>query len=388
MSTSTITIPSDSNLTGQEIADIAYSYSGIKPTNVGQASEILIYFFLIVCTIIICLRIWVRTFRAESKLKWGLPDYLAVFGFLPYIPAAVFGILAAHYGIGATDEHLNSIEGGEFIRIRGMEYLMYYELTYFSASTITKYAIAATILTICTEKRFIYPIWGVMILMAVAAAACLVTLFVNCVPFSAYWNIKLGKCKSANGFLILSYVGTSAQILVDWTCAIMPFFIVYRLQMPRRAKISVVGVLGLGVLASVAALMRIISYQYIDTRRYPDNHMLLRVVAEGRLLLWSILESSFAIIACSLPSLKKLFTSCIGRSFNRSGDASRSKRTYGNQTPLQSLPGIHTTSVTGNKWDRLHDDMDDSSTHQIMRRTDIHIETDSNQSFTKTGAMV
>uniref|UniRef100_A0A8H7NCL9 Rhodopsin domain-containing protein n=1 Tax=Bionectria ochroleuca TaxID=29856 RepID=A0A8H7NCL9_BIOOC len=379
MSTSTITIPSDSNLTGQEIADIAYSYSGIKSTNVGQASEVLIYFFLIVCTIIICLRIWVRTFRAESKLKWGLPDYLAVLGFLPYIPAAVFGILAAHYGIGATDDHLNSIEGGEFIRIRGMEYLMYYELTYFSASTITKYAIAATILTICTEKRFIYPIWGVMILMAVAAAASRHPIRKLCAILGL-----LEHKASANGFLILSYVGTSAQILVDWTCAIMPFFIVYRLQMPRRAKISVVGVLGLGVLASVAALMRIISYQYIDTRRYPDNHML----AEGRLLLWSILESSFAIIACSLPSLKKLFTSCIGRSFNRSGDASRSKRTYGNQTPLQSLPGIHTTSVTGNKWDRLHDDMDDSSTHQIMRRTDIHIETDSNQSFTKTGAMV
>lgn len=43
--------------------------------------------------------------------------------------------------------------------------------------------------------------------------------------------------------------------------------------MPRRAKISVVGVLGLGVLASVAAVMRIVSYEYIDKRRHPNDHM-------------------------------------------------------------------------------------------------------------------
>lgn len=60
---------------------------------------------------------------------------------------------------------------------------------------------------------------------------------------------------------------------MDWSCAITPFFIVRTLQMPRRTKISVIAILGLGILASIAALMRIISYKYIDEIRYPNDHM-------------------------------------------------------------------------------------------------------------------
>ena len=41
------------------------------------------------------------------------------------------------------------------------------------------------------------------------------------------------------------------------------------------------------------------------------------LVAQGRLLLWSVLESSLAIIACSLPSLK-VFGGCLARSMSRS----------------------------------------------------------------------
>lgn len=138
----------------------------------------------------------------------------------------------------------------------------------------------------------------------------------------------MGECKSADGFLNLSYVGTAAQVASDWACATTPFFVVWKLQMTRRSKVAVVAVLGLGVLASVAALMRIISYKYIDIRKYPDDHygklkrslngiLLIVSVAQGRLLLWSVLESSLAIIACSLPSLK-VFGGCLARSMNRS----------------------------------------------------------------------
>ncbi|KAH7260753.1 uncharacterized protein BKA55DRAFT_686335 [Fusarium redolens] len=73
--------------------------------------------------------------------------------------------------------------------------------------------------------------------------------------------------------MYLSYVGTSVQVAADWTCTITPFFIVYSLQMNRRSKLAVVAVLGLGVLASIAALMRIVSYKYIDINNYPKDAM-------------------------------------------------------------------------------------------------------------------
>ncbi|RGP72354.1 integral membrane [Fusarium longipes] len=259
-------------LTGEEIADIAYAQHSIQPSGLGAVCEVLIYVFSVICTVVVGLRVYVRAFKVQNDVKWRLNDYLAVVGFLPYIPASVLGALCVHYGIGATDAHLDTYEMRNFITVRGMEYLILYELIYYASSTITKFAIAVTILYICVERQYKYIMYSIMCIMAITAAICVVWFFVNCIPFQGYWNPGIGNCKSADGFLNLSYVGTAAQVASDWACAITPFFVVYSLQMTRRSKIAVVAILGLGVLASIAALMRIISYQYIDSRKYPENH--------------------------------------------------------------------------------------------------------------------
>ncbi|KAM0238321.1 hypothetical protein ACHAP5_008726 [Fusarium lateritium] len=260
-------------LTGSEVAEIAYAQQPIPPSGLGLVCEILIYILTVICAVIIGLRVYVRAWRTNDGKKWRLNDYLAVVGFLPFAVASVFGVLCVHYGVGATDTYLDQFEMRNFLTVRGMEYLLLYELIYYASSTITKFAIAVTILYICVEKRYKYIMYAIMSIMALTSTICLVWLFVNCVPFAAYWNPGLGHCKDDDGFLYLSYVGTSVQVVADWACATTPFFIVYSLQMTRRSKLAVVVVLGLGVLASIAALMRIISYQYIDTKKYPKDQM-------------------------------------------------------------------------------------------------------------------
>ncbi|KAL2671484.1 hypothetical protein Neosp_014074 [[Neocosmospora] mangrovei] len=373
-----VQVQSTANLTGEEISDIAYAQSSIPSSGLGLATEVLIYILTVVCAVVIALRVYVKTWSSEASQGWRVNDYLAVIGFLPFIPASVLGALAVHYGIGSTDAYLNKFEMREFLEVRGMEYLILYELTYYASSSLTKFAIAVTILHICVEKRYVYIMYGLMGVMIATNGICLIWLFVNCVPFATYWNPKLGHCKSEDGFMNLSYIGTAVQVASDWTCAITPFFIVYSLQMPKRVKISVVAILGLGVVASVAALMRIVSYKYIDVRAYPKDHFL----SQGRLLFWSLLESAFAIIACSLPSLK-LFGGCIARSMNRSTNnvSGGARPPYRHETPLHSLTpkGQTRTTVSGKgNWDRLHDD--DSSGRHIIQETTIHVDSRSTAS--------
>jgi hypothetical protein len=43
--------------------------------------------------------------------------------------------------------------------------------------------------------------------------------------------------------------------------------------MDKRKKISVVAILGLGVVASLAAIMRIVNYPKTDERYYPKNNL-------------------------------------------------------------------------------------------------------------------
>ena len=139
----------------------------------------------------------------------------------------MLGALAVHYGIGSTDAYLNKFEMREFLEVRGVEYLILYELTYYASSSLTKFAIAVTILHICVEKRYVYIMYGLMGVLIATNGICLIWLFVNCVPFATYWNPKLGHCKSEDGFMDLSYIGTAVQVSSDRTCAITPFFIVY-----------------------------------------------------------------------------------------------------------------------------------------------------------------
>ncbi|EFX04563.1 hypothetical protein CMQ_1491 [Grosmannia clavigera kw1407] len=45
-------------------------------------------------------------------------------------------------------------------------------------------------------------------------------------------------------------------ITTDWTCAILPWFNIRRLQMPIRAKVLVMTILSLGAIASSATIVR------------------------------------------------------------------------------------------------------------------------------------
>lgn len=132
--------------------------------------------------------------------------------------------------------------------------------------------------------------------------------------------------------------------MVDWTCAITPFFILQGLQMPRRRKLSVQIILGLGMFGSAAGLVRMGYYHTYDTVKYPneslckssretthpvsfffsptrasplragDKRMISRAnlaaplsVNWGHTILWSVLEAGLGVIACSLPPLRILF---------------------------------------------------------------------------------
>lgn len=57
----------------------------------------------------------------------------------------------------------------------------------------------------------------------------------------------------------------------DWVCAAIPFVIVAGLQMSRRKKVSVICILGLGVLASIATCVRMPYLKYYDTAKYPTE---------------------------------------------------------------------------------------------------------------------
>jgi hypothetical protein len=60
-----------------------------------------------------------------------------------------------------------------------------------------------------------------------------------------------------NVLITLTYVVSALNIETGWSVALMPIAILWKLQMPRKIKVAVIFVRGLGVFSSVATIVRL-----------------------------------------------------------------------------------------------------------------------------------
>lgn len=103
------------------------------------------------------------------------------------MPAVVFAVLAARYGVGSHDADLPS----PLYLIRASEYQVYWEVLYFISSTIVKCAVGFACIRLDSRKRVSVILSINMLVMVVIAILALVFVFANCKPFAATWNPAL-----------------------------------------------------------------------------------------------------------------------------------------------------------------------------------------------------
>ncbi|OLN87616.1 hypothetical protein CCHL11_05645, partial [Colletotrichum chlorophyti] len=297
------------NEEGDRISNIAHALPPIPAQGFTKSIQTITYFLCILAIIVVGLRVYVRLKLSGPQRVWGWDDALAVAGWFPLWPSVVFLLLATYWGLGAHDSQVP--EGMlPFYQVRVKEYMFYFEIIYFASSVLTKLAMAVMIIRFSSATRiYAYIIWGNMAVLGANALGCLIIMFVSCSPLAAVWNEKLGHCRIQNGWIIISYAGSVVLAMVDLTCAITPFFVLQRLQMPKGRKISVQIILGLGIFGSAAGLVRMGYYHAYDTEKYPSESL----YNWGHTILWSVLEAGLGIIACSLPPLRKLFNSYFSR---------------------------------------------------------------------------
>ena len=79
----------------------------------------------------------------------------------------------------------------------------------------------------------------------VLALWMVISSFVFCVPVSDFWNTALeGRCLPEG----IWYLNASIQIATDVTIVVFPMPVLGRLKLPRRVKVGVMLVFGVGVL--------------------------------------------------------------------------------------------------------------------------------------------
>jgi hypothetical protein len=75
------------------------------------------------------------------------------------------------------------------------------------------------------------------------------TFFLHCFPMEGHWDKSLNaKCYGIKLFITVALINTGFNIFTDVCFATLPIPIIWGLQMSKRTRINLIGVLSLGYL--------------------------------------------------------------------------------------------------------------------------------------------
>ncbi|CAG8974952.1 hypothetical protein HYALB_00007629 [Hymenoscyphus albidus] len=234
--------------------------------------------------------------------RFFIEDWLAVVTLFFYIAYSTFALLSIHYGLGSRtylvpkETHDNALL---------FKYLA--QVAYVLIAVLVKFIVGLFILRICFQQRKQrIAIWTMLGIVAVYNVVYIFLVIFQCRPIHFYWlrydldaGVK-GRCHRKLLATIPTYISFVMNVIVDWTLAFLPVSFVWNSKMHRKTKMSVIGVLAIGSIASLATCARIpYAKQLISNPDYLYNFTDLAI--------WSTVEIGLGLSASSLATLKPLF---------------------------------------------------------------------------------
>ncbi|KAH8654192.1 hypothetical protein BGZ61DRAFT_594821 [Ilyonectria robusta] len=329
-------------------------WEAVKPGGLAAAILGVTIAFSVLCIVVVGLRVGARV----STGVFGLEDWLMCVGFALNMVHNGIVIWGTFTGIGTYDSKLNTA-----MMIEGAKSIVFWQIFYISGSVFIKASICATLARIATQRRYIYTLWGLVAVSVIATLVAISAVLVRCKPVAASWNPALGTCIDQSIIIALTYAVSVINIVTDWAVAVIPVFILWNLQMRKTLKKMIALVLGLGVLASIATIIRM-PYSSV----YSHTTDLLHDI--GNIILWTVVECDLGIIAGSMPMLRtyiRMFAKDESSYQGGSGDLNLVTigRIKGKHNPIHDAEFM-VTAVGGN--DR-ESDKDDESTKQMIKVT-------------------
>ncbi|MCJ1420924.1 hypothetical protein MMC32_007284 [Xylographa parallela] len=138
-----------------------------------------------------------------------------------------------------------------------------------------------------------------MVLVGLWGSSVVLCAFLLCKPFAFNWDqtIPGGSC----GNQILSYIITgSFNILTDFMILALPMPMVWNLHVPRKNKIALFGMFGVGFTICIISIVRLITLVSVS---YAD---ITYSVVDA--LIWSMLEPALGLTLACLPLMRPLFS--------------------------------------------------------------------------------
>jgi hypothetical protein len=126
------------------------------------------------------------------------------------------------------------------------------QIFYVWASALAKVSIAISLLRLTVVRIHRLVLWGNIGLTIAVGFMFWLVLLLDCDPISYFWDFadptKSGTCMSEKILVKIAYVYSCLTIVCDLTLGILPYYLVWKLQMNNRTKFAVGGILSMGAM--------------------------------------------------------------------------------------------------------------------------------------------
>ncbi|KDN71574.1 hypothetical protein CSUB01_11973 [Colletotrichum sublineola] len=179
-------------------------------------------------------------------------------------------------------------------------FYVFQEFWCFTLVTV-KWSLGFTLLRIGQGQRWVQiVIYTCLALVTICTGGTGMYLFFQCSPVEKNWILTLeGTCKPREIQTALSFLVAAVSITTDWIFAIMPFALIWKLQMANKVKASVIGLLGLGFFASIAPIVRLKYLLLLN-----DSAKFLKGLSI--ILAWAQAEVGIGMLVANLPACRPL----------------------------------------------------------------------------------
>ncbi|KAL4902664.1 hypothetical protein BDW74DRAFT_62543 [Aspergillus multicolor] len=280
--------------------------------------------FLALSSVAVILRCYVRL-RIVKAFGWD--DFVMIISMLFYIMFCTCMIGGSLWGTG---KHLTELTAEQ--RTMAMEYWWFCNISYAISSVLAKISVCIFLLRVMLFPGHRAVLYTVTTLAICTGIPFFVLLIIQCSPVSFWWTRMRGDtdghCGYVNAIGIVLYIFSASSALFDLTVGTLPSLLVRKLQMNRRTKAAVAGLLGMACIACIAIIIRL---AFVPTIHDPD-FLCMRAVPPPSLLcadhtnhttqldgtveiaIWSCVEIGLSITAGSLATTRPLFRILYNRS--------------------------------------------------------------------------
>ncbi|KAK3386493.1 hypothetical protein B0H63DRAFT_430290 [Podospora didyma] len=267
-----------------------------------RALAILVPLFTLALTVYV-VRIWTRI---RPKYRLNAADYTISIAMFAEALSIVLAIVAVSRGYGRPRFLLPPDDREAIGRTTFAIFIMA-----LWASAFARISISCLLLRIAIERYWKVVLWTNIVVQCLALGACDIIELVQCRPIRAMWSFVPGaSCLPPDQVWVIVCFFGGIGMAGDVLCAILPIAIIWRLTRSVVEKVLVSILLGLGLVAAVGGILKVIILKSWDPASVDANRQIMNA------FVWIRIEELLLIIGACAPTLKAPIEGLLRRRFS------------------------------------------------------------------------